>query len=76
MTTVIVGGGMAGPLMLGYQGYPALEEAGRETWREPVMRPYEATDPAGRRMGTPPAERPSVERWPPVDGAGAVPEER
>jgi 2-polyprenyl-6-methoxyphenol hydroxylase-like FAD-dependent oxidoreductase len=37
-------------------------------WREPVIRPYEAMDPAGQRRPLPPDYvRPDIERWPPVD---------
>jgi 2-polyprenyl-6-methoxyphenol hydroxylase-like FAD-dependent oxidoreductase len=37
-----------------------------ETWRAPVIRPYEAADPAAGRMSVPNVERPPEERWPPV----------
>jgi 2-polyprenyl-6-methoxyphenol hydroxylase-like FAD-dependent oxidoreductase len=37
-----------------------------ETWRAPVIRPYEAADPAAGRMSMPNVERPPEERWPPV----------
>ncbi len=36
-----------------------------ETWRAPVIRPYEAADPAAGRMALPNSERPPEERWPP-----------
>lgn len=36
-----------------------------EAWRAPVVRPYEAADPAAGRMALPNAERPPEERWPP-----------
>jgi 2-polyprenyl-6-methoxyphenol hydroxylase-like FAD-dependent oxidoreductase len=39
-----------------------------EFWRAPLIRPYEASDPAGRRAVRVGAdERPDAERWPPVD---------
>ncbi|MDX6644592.1 MAG: hypothetical protein QOK40_319 [Miltoncostaeaceae bacterium] len=39
-----------------------------EFWRAPLIRPYEANDPAGRRpVGVGAAERPAAERWPPVE---------
>jgi 2-polyprenyl-6-methoxyphenol hydroxylase-like FAD-dependent oxidoreductase len=37
-----------------------------ETWRAPVIRPYEAADPAAGRMSVPNVDRPPEERWPPV----------
>ena len=37
-----------------------------ETWRAPVIRPYEAADPAAGRMALPNADRPPEERWPPA----------
>jgi 2-polyprenyl-6-methoxyphenol hydroxylase-like FAD-dependent oxidoreductase len=37
-----------------------------EAWRAPVIRPYEAADPAAGRMALPNAERPPEERWPPA----------
>jgi 2-polyprenyl-6-methoxyphenol hydroxylase-like FAD-dependent oxidoreductase len=37
-----------------------------EAWRAPVIRPYEAADPAAGRMALPNAERPAHERWPPA----------
>ena len=37
-----------------------------ETWRAPVIRPYEAADPAAGRMSVPNVDRPPAERWPPV----------
>ena len=37
-----------------------------EAWRAPVIRPYEAADPAAGRMALPNAERPAEERWPPA----------
>ena len=39
-----------------------------ETWRAPVIRPYEAADPAAGRMSVPNVDRPPEERWPPVSG--------
>ena len=36
-----------------------------EAWRAPVIRPYEAADPAAGRMAVPNADRPPGERWPP-----------
>lgn len=39
-----------------------------ETWRAPVIRPYEAADPASGRMSVPNVERPPEERWPPRSG--------
>jgi 2-polyprenyl-6-methoxyphenol hydroxylase-like FAD-dependent oxidoreductase len=38
-----------------------------EAWRAPVIRPYEAADPAAGRMAVPNVERPPEERWPPVE---------
>jgi 2-polyprenyl-6-methoxyphenol hydroxylase-like FAD-dependent oxidoreductase len=40
--------------------------AAYETWRAPVIRPYEAADPAAGRMALPNAARPAEERWPPA----------
>jgi len=40
--------------------------AAYEAWRAPVIRPYEAADPAAGRMALPNAERPAEERWPPA----------
>lgn len=40
--------------------------AAYEAWRAPVIRPYEAADPAAGRMALPNAERPPEERWPPA----------
>ena len=40
--------------------------ASYETWRVPVIRPYEAADPAAGRMAVPNIDRPPEERWPPV----------
>ncbi|MBJ7456221.1 MAG: FAD-dependent monooxygenase, partial [Thermoleophilia bacterium] len=37
-----------------------------EAWRAPVIRPYEAADPAAGRMALPNADRPPEERWPPA----------
>lgn len=37
-----------------------------EAWRAPVIRPYEAADPAAGRMALPNADRPAEERWPPA----------
>ena len=39
--------------------------AAYEAWRAPVIRPYEAADPAAGRMAVPNVDRPSEERWPP-----------
>jgi 2-polyprenyl-6-methoxyphenol hydroxylase-like FAD-dependent oxidoreductase len=36
-----------------------------EAWRAPVIRPYEAADPAAGRMALPNADRLPGERWPP-----------
>ncbi len=36
-----------------------------EAWRAPVIRPYEAADPAAGRIALPNAQRPPEERWPP-----------
>jgi 2-polyprenyl-6-methoxyphenol hydroxylase-like FAD-dependent oxidoreductase len=37
-------------------------------WREPVIRPYEAMDPAGQRPPLPPDYvKPDVEKWPPIE---------
>jgi 2-polyprenyl-6-methoxyphenol hydroxylase-like FAD-dependent oxidoreductase len=39
-------------------------------WREPVIRPYEAMDPAGQRPPLPEGYvRPPTEAWPPVGTA-------
>lgn len=40
--------------------------AAYEGWRAPVIRPYEAADPAAGRMAVPNVDRPPEERWPPV----------
>ena len=40
--------------------------AAYEAWRAPVIRPYEAADPAAGRMALPNADRPAEERWPPA----------
>ena len=37
-----------------------------EAWRAPVIRPYEAADPAAGRISLPNVERPPEERWPPL----------
>jgi 2-polyprenyl-6-methoxyphenol hydroxylase-like FAD-dependent oxidoreductase len=40
--------------------------AAYEAWRAPVVRPYEAADPAAGRIALPNVARPPEERWPPV----------
>ena len=47
-------------------GDPDAACAAYEAWRTPVIRPYEAADPAAGRMALPNAERPPEERWPPA----------
>lgn len=37
-----------------------------EAWRAPVIRPYEAADPAAGRIALANAARPAEERWPPA----------
>jgi 2-polyprenyl-6-methoxyphenol hydroxylase-like FAD-dependent oxidoreductase len=48
-------------------GDPDAACATYEAWRAPVIRPYEAADPAAGRMAVPNVERPPEERWPPVE---------
>jgi 2-polyprenyl-6-methoxyphenol hydroxylase-like FAD-dependent oxidoreductase len=50
-----------------HPGEPDLACATYEAWRAPVIRPYEAADPAAGRMAVPNVERPPEERWPPVE---------
>jgi 2-polyprenyl-6-methoxyphenol hydroxylase-like FAD-dependent oxidoreductase len=50
-----------------HPGEPDLACATYEAWRAPVIRPYEAADPAAGRMSVPNVERPPEERWPPVE---------
>ena len=52
----------------GEPGDPDAACALYETWRAPVIRPYEAADPAAGRMSVPNVDRPPEERWPPVSG--------
>ena len=49
-----------------FAGDPDAACAAYESWRAPVVRPYEATDPAAGRVALPNVERPPHERWPPV----------
>jgi 2-polyprenyl-6-methoxyphenol hydroxylase-like FAD-dependent oxidoreductase len=49
----------------GNRGDPDAAAALYEAWRAPVIRPYEAADPAAGRMAVPNADRPPGERWPP-----------
>jgi 2-polyprenyl-6-methoxyphenol hydroxylase-like FAD-dependent oxidoreductase len=49
-----------------HPGDPDAACATYEAWRAPVIRPYEAADPAAGRMAVPNVERPPEERWPPV----------
>jgi 2-polyprenyl-6-methoxyphenol hydroxylase-like FAD-dependent oxidoreductase len=46
-------------------GDPDAACARYEAWRVPVIRPYEAADPASGRMALPNRDRPPAERWPP-----------
>jgi len=49
-----------------HPGDPDAACAAYETWRGPVIRPYEAADPAAGRMAVSNIDRPPEERWPPV----------
>ena len=49
-----------------HPGDPDAACAAFETWRLPVVRPYEAADPAAGRVALPNVERPPEERWPPA----------
>ncbi len=52
---------------------PDVACATYEAWRAPVIRPYEAADPAAGRMAQPNADRPARERWPPAGGLSDPP---
>jgi 2-polyprenyl-6-methoxyphenol hydroxylase-like FAD-dependent oxidoreductase len=52
--------------LAGHRDDPDGACAAYEAWRAPVIRPYEAADPAAGRMALPNAERPADERWPPL----------
>lgn len=49
-----------------FPGDPDAACAAYESWRAPVVRPYEASDPATGRIALPNVDRPPEERWPPA----------